>query len=330
MAVSHYLDALTWQREVIKGHAILGGKNPHLQTYLVGGMALPVDPDSQNAFNMTSVNTLRGLFAQAKRFVEDVYIPDLLAIAGFYPEWAGIGRGVGNYLVYGDYPRTAKLDAAKLFLPRGVILHGDLGEVHALDPAKIAEYVTHSWFRYEGGDEKPLHPNQGETEPTYTGPMPPFEHLEVEHKYSWLKSPRYEDRPMEVGPLARMLVAYASGHERVRAIVGSVLQKLGVGPEALLSTLGRTAARGVETLVVVEQLEGWLDRLAANMAEGRLETHRRERWEPSTWPAEAEGFGWHEAPRGALGHWVRIEKGRIARYQCVVPSTWNAGPRDAK
>ena len=135
---------------------------------------------------------------------------------------------------------------------------------------------------------------------------------------------------MEVGPLARMLVAYARGHQRVRALVGMVLERLKVGPEALFSTLGRTAARGIETLVIAEQLMGWLDKLSSNMAGGDLRIHNDEKWDPSSWPDEAEGWGFHEAPRGALGHWVHIEKGKIAGYQAVVPSTWNAGPRDAK
>jgi Ni,Fe-hydrogenase I large subunit len=329
MAVAHYLEALTWQREVIQGHAILGGKNPHLQTYLVGGMALPVDPASQAAFNMTSVDRLRSMFAQAKRFVEEVYIPDLLAIAGFYKEWAGYGAGVGNFMSYGEYPSGAETDEKTTFLPRGIIRGRDIGNVQDLDPKKVAEYVAHSWYGYAGGDDKALPPSSGETRPSYTGPKPPFTHLEVEKKYSWLKSPRYADEPMEVGPLARMLVAYGKGVPRVKEVVNLVLGKLGVGPEALFSTLGRTAARGVETLVVAEQLEGWLDRLADNMGHGELRTHASERWDPKDWPKEAEGFGWHEAPRGSLGHWVRIENGKIARYQAVVPSTWNAGPRDA-
>ncbi|HVY62896.1 MAG TPA: nickel-dependent hydrogenase large subunit [Planctomycetota bacterium] len=330
MAVAHYLEALTWQREVIQGHAILGGKNPHLQTFLVGGMALPVDPDSQQALNMQKIDQLRSLFAQAKKFVEEVYIPDVLAVAPFYKEWAGIGGGVGNYLSYGDYPTGAKLDPNKVFFQRGIILGKDLSKVHPFDPAKVSEFVSRSWYHYSGGDEHGFHPLKGETDPVYTGPRPPYEHLEVDKKYSWLKAPRYDDKPMEVGPLARMLVAYASGHERVKQVVNLVLGKLGVGPEALFSTLGRTAARAIETLIIAEQMQGWLDRLADNMGHGQLQTADKEAFDPSTWPREAEGFGWHEAPRGALGHWIRIENGKIARYQCVVPSTWNGGPRDAK
>jgi [NiFe] hydrogenase large subunit/hydrogenase large subunit len=180
------------------------------------------------------------------------------------------------------------------------------------------------------GKDKGLHPLQGETNFKYTGPKPPYEYLNTDEKYSWVKSPRYTDLPMEVGPLARMLVAYASGHKQVKEAVDGVLAKLGVGPEALFSTLGRTAARGIETLLIVRQLPVWLDKLTNNMKSGDLAIHANEKWDPSTWPAEASGHGWHDAPRGALGHWIRIKDQKILNYQAVVPSTWNASPRDAK
>ena len=332
MATAHYLEALDWQREFIKIHAILGGKNPHLQSFLVGGMATPVDPDSQAVINVQSINAMRKLIKEAVVFVAQVYVPDLLAVASFYKDWAGYGAGVGNYLVYGEYPDADGRDAP-LYLPSGVIWGKDLSQVHDLDPAQVTEYVTHSWFDYEAGNDRPLHPFEGETRPNYTGPQPPYDKLFPEgfsdQSYSWLKSPRYEDKPMEVGPLARMLVAYGRGHERVKELVGLVLGKLGAGPEALFSTLGRVAARGVETLVLAEKMEGWLDDLASNMGAGDLRIHDNSKWHPSTWPAECSGAGLHEAPRGALGHWVHIQNGEIANYQCVVPSTWNAGPRDA-
>ncbi len=328
MAVAHYLEALDWQREFIKIHAVLGGKNPHLQSFLVGGMATPIDPDKQASINMTSVAAMRELIREAKKFVEQVYIPDLLAVASFYKDWAGYGAGVGNYLVYGEYPE-ADGAGGSLFLPSGVIRNRDLSTVEPLDPAKITEYVTHSWFDYAGGDGASLHPFDGETLPNYTGPAPPYERLDTGGKYSWLKSPRYDGLPMEVGPLSRMLVAYASGHPRVQEVVGYALGQLGVGAEALFSTLGRVAARGLETLVLAEKMEGWLDELAANMGRGELAIHDNSKWDPSTWPRECSGAGFHEAPRGALGHWVHIVDGEIVNYQCVVPSTWNAGPRDA-
>ncbi|MDH3253701.1 MAG: nickel-dependent hydrogenase large subunit [Acidobacteriota bacterium] len=328
LAVAHYLEALDWQREFIKIHAVLGGKNPHLQSFLVGGMATPVDPDQQASINITSLATMRKLIREAKAFVEKVYIPDLLAVASFYKDWAAYGAGVGNYLVYGEYP-DADGHNAPLYLPSGVIRDRDLSTVEALDEAKITEYVTHSWFEYDAGDGQGLHPSLGETNPNYTGPQPPYERLNTDGKYSWLKSPRYDGLPMEVGPLSRMLVAYASGHQRVQELVGYALGKLEVGPEVLFSTLGRVAARGIETLVLAEKLEGWLDELADNMGRGELRIHDNSKWDPKTWPKDCTGAGFHEAPRGALGHWVHIVNGEIANYQCVVPSTWNAGPRDA-
>jgi [NiFe] hydrogenase large subunit/hydrogenase large subunit len=329
MAVAHYLEALDWQREFIKLHAVLGGKNPHLQSFLVGGMATPVDPNSQAALNAGTIAELKAFIAKARDFVVRVYIPDLLAVAAVYKDWASLGRGVGNYLVYGEYPDDDSASAA-LFLPGGVIRGGDLSKVERFDPAKVTEYVAHSWYAYAGGDGVALNPFQGETAPNYTGPAPPYQRLDTDKKYSWLKSPRYDDQPMEVGPLSRMLVAYASGHPRVKALVGAVLAKLGVGPEALFSTLGRIAARGIETQVLAEKMDDWVDALAANMAAGELRIHDNAKWSPDSWPADAMGAGFHEAPRGALGHWVHITDGLIRNYQCVVPSTWNAGPRDAK
>jgi [NiFe] hydrogenase large subunit/hydrogenase large subunit len=330
MAVAHYLEALEWQKDIIRIHAILGSKNPHPQTFLVGGMSIPVDPNSQNALNADKIALLRKLFRQARVFVEQVYIPDLLAVASFYKEWAGIGGGVGNFLAYGDFPMDNSGGAENLYFPRGVVMAKDLSKVQPMDETQITEYVTHSWYTYTKGDSQGLHPYDGETSHKYTGPNPPYEWLDTDAKYSWVKSPRYMDQPMEVGPLARMVVAYARGHQDVQGAVNFVLGKLGVGPEALFSTLGRTAARGIETLLLAQKSELWLDQLADNMGRGIYEVHNGEKWDPATWPKEARGFGTHEAPRGALGHWIRIENGQIANYQAVVPSTWNAGPRDAE
>jgi hydrogenase large subunit len=330
LATAHYLEALDWQREVIKMHAILGGKNPHPQTYLVGGMSIPVDPNSQHAINQQRIDVLRNLTRQALDFVTKVYIPDLLLVASFYKDWAGLGEGVGNYLAYGDFPNDTSGDPAALWLPQGIVLNKDLGNSpQPLDHNRIGEYVTRSWYTYSEGDHVAKHPWYGETEWTYTGPQPPFDFLDTHGKYSWLKAPRYDDVPMEVGPLARMVVAYAAGHSRVRELVGQVLNHLGVGPEALFSTLGRVAARGIETQVIAEKMQDWITELETNMNNGDLDIHNGALWDPGTWPDQSMGWGITEAPRGALGHWVRIENGTIASYQCVVPSTWNGSPRDA-
>jgi hydrogenase large subunit len=331
MAVAHYLAALDWQREFIKVHAILGAKNPHLQTYLVGGMARPVDLNSQAAINDRSLVFLKQLFTEAQQFITQVYLPDVLAIAPFYLDWAKLGQGVGNYMSYGDFPSAQQIGGngpSALFLPGGIILDKDLSTVHPVDQLKIAEYVTHSWYSYDQ-ENQGLHPWDGETNPNYTGPEPPYEMLNTDSKYSWIKAPRYDDKPMEVGPLARMLVAYASGQKQVVPLVNTVLQKLNVGPEILFSTLGRIAARCIESVLLAQQSLNWVDDFRTNIANGDLRITNNTLWEPSTWPSEAKGWGSTEAPRGSLGHWVHIRNGKIQKYQAVVPSTWNGSPRDA-
>jgi Ni,Fe-hydrogenase I large subunit len=330
MATAHYLEALEWQKDVIRMHAILGSKNPHPQTFLVGGMACPIDPDSQNALNDDKLEEIRLILANTSDFINKVYIPDLLAVASYYKEWAGIGGGVGNFMSYGEFPADNSGKPEVLWMPRGVILGKDLSKVYPVNEQKITEYVDHSWYEYSAGKGKGLHPLDGETNWKYTGPKPPYEHLDTNGKYSWVKAPRYTDMPMEVGPLARLLVAYASGHKEAKQAVNGVLAKLKVGPEALFSTLGRTAARGIESSMIAAKLPEYLDRLTSNMKSGDLAIHNNEQWDPSTWPSEASGYGWHEAPRGALGHWIRIKDQKIYNYQAVVPSTWNASPRDDK
>jgi [NiFe] hydrogenase large subunit/hydrogenase large subunit len=328
LAVAHYLEALDWQRDVIRLHTIFGGKNPH-PNFLVGGMASAINLEDTATINAERLTDIAQMIARAQRFVEQVYWPDLVAIAGFYKEWAAIGGGTGNYLAVGEFPDGDVRDVDSLYLPRGIILGRNLSRVHPYDHNLVKEYITSSWYEYSGGDEAGLHPWEGETKARYTGPKTPWQYLQDEKKYSWMKAPRYEDRAMEVGPLARMLVAYGRGHADVRAIVKEVMDRLNVGPAALFSTLGRTAARGMETVLLARRLSHWYDALVARIKGGDTRTFSRDKWELSTWPARAQGYGYLDAPRGALGHWVQIENGKISRYQCVVPSTWNCSPRDA-
>jgi [NiFe] hydrogenase large subunit/hydrogenase large subunit len=327
LAVAHYLEALDWQRDVIRLHTIFGGKNPH-PNFLVGGMASAINLDDTGTINAVALSEIRAMIERARRFVEQVYWPDLLAIASFYKEWAAIGGGTRNYLACGEFPETDVRDLDSLFLPRGIVLGGDLSRVYPYDPMQVKEYVTSSWYEYTGGDEVGLHPYDGETTPRYTGPPTPWSYLQGLKKYSWMKAPRYDGRPMEVGPLARMLVAFAAGHREARVLTTEVLNRLQVGPSALFSTLGRTAARGIETVLLARKMPEWYDSLVTRIRSGDIRTHAGEKWDPSTWPPQAQGYGYLDAPRGALGHWVRIENGKIARYQCVVPSTWNCSPRD--
>jgi len=331
MAVAHYLEALKWQKEVIKIHTVFGGKNPH-PNYLVGGMASAISLQGDNAINIERLTMVRGLIADAINIVENLYIPDLLAVASFYPEWTKIGGGLGNYMSYGDLPQNGIADVAKFRFPRGVILNKNLNEVLPVDPAdpaQVQEEISHSWYQYPDGKNS-LHPWDGVTEANYTGPKPPYKQLDENKAYSWVKAPRWKGQAMEVGPLARMLMGFASGRTDYKEVVTQALGKLKVGPEALFSTLGRTAARGLESQLAVHWLMDEYDRLIANLKAGDSATADTQFWDPSTWKAESKGCGFTEAPRGALGHWVHIKNGKIANYQIVVPSTWNASPRDAK
>ncbi|SEF91828.1 hydrogenase large subunit [Bryocella elongata] len=325
LAVAHYIEALDLQREVVRIHAVLGGKNPHLQTYLVGGMASGLDPDEPGAaINSQTVMLLNQLAKNAETFVKQVYLPDVLAIASFYKDWFSIGEGIGNYMAYGDLTLGKQTDPVGYFFPRGIIMNRDLSKVHEMDPQKIAEYVAHSYYDYDGG----LHPSKGETNPNYTGPKPPFEQLNTDGKYSWVKSPRYDNHAMEVGPLARTLIAYASGRQNVKQQVDGALAKLNLPATALFSTMGRIAARAIEAGIIIGEVETWINKLEDNLGHGNVRIHDGAMWNPDNWPKSCAGFGLEEAPRGSLGHWIEIEDKKIANYQAVVPSTWNAGPRD--
>jgi len=267
------------------------------------------------------------------QFVNQVYIPDLLAIAPYYLEYAGLGEGLGNFLTWGELPDTDISDTSKFVVPRAVIMNRDLTHIEAPNPndfALMKEYVAHSWYKQSVGDKEGLHPFKGETEFNFTGPKPPYDQLEVEQKYSWLKSPRWADTPMEVGPLARVLAMYASGHKQTQDLTNFVLKQLGAPLEAVFSTLGRTAARGIETVVFADEMLKNYNELIDTIKAGDTKTFNGDKWEPSTWPAHAEGFGFMEAPRGALGHWSVIDNGKLSNYQMVVPTTWNASPRDHK
>jgi hydrogenase large subunit len=330
LAVAHYLEALSWQKDFIRIHAVLGGKNPHPQSFLVGGMSTAMDPDEPAAvINPERIQFLRDLVAGARKFVDEYYIPDVLAIAPLYKNWFALGEGLGNFLSYGDYSSGDETDPKTFLFPRGIVMGRDISKVLPVDPAKITESVSHSWYEYSGGDN-PKHPSVGETNPKYSGPKPPYDHLDVDAKYSWLKTPRYDGKPMEVGPLARMVVGYASGNKAIKDAVDGALKALNAPATVLFSTLGRIAARALEAQLMVHQLEGWINKLDDNLAHGKVTIFNPIHWDPASWPKTAAGKGWHEAPRGSLGHWVEIENKAIKNYQAVVPTTWNAGPRDAQ
>jgi len=332
MAVAHYLEALEWQRDVAKLHTIFGGKNPH-PNFVVGGVPGPIDLESDSAINAKRLAQVQDIIDKMRTFVDQVYIPDTLAIASFYKDWGGQGEGIGNFMTYGDFPETGMDDPSSYLIPAGVIMNRDIGTIHDVDmnaADQIQEYISHSWYQYQGGKASGLHPYDGETELNYTGPQPPFEHLDVDKDYSWLKSPRWKGHAMEVGPLARVLMLYARGHAQTKELVDMTLSHLQVPVQALFSTLGRTAARTLETKVIGDAMQTWYDNLVMNIKAGDARTFNATLWDPSTWPSEARGVGYMEAPRGGLAHWIVIKNGKIDNYQAVVPSTWNAGPRDDK
>ncbi len=341
MAVAHYLEALSWQRDVAKLHAIFGGKNPH-PNFVVGGVPCAISVNSSSvsgaggsatAVDLVGLQKVKEIIVQMLEFVDQVYVPDTLAIAGFYKDWSKQGEGVGNFMTYGDFPSNGMSDPSGFMIPSGVILDRDISTVHELDinaADQIKEYVSHSWYDYSVGKDQGLHPYDGETSFNYSGPKPPYEHLDVDQSYSWLKSPRWKGKPMEVGPLARVLMLHATGHEQTRELVGMTLKTLDLPVQGLFSTLGRTAARTLETKIIADAMFGWYQQLIANIKAGDLRTFNEAQWDPSTWPKMAKGVGFMEAPRGALGHWIVIKDGKIDNYQAVVPSTWNAGPRDSE
>jgi len=332
IGVAHYLEALEWQKEIIKIHTIFGGKNPH-PNYLVGGVPCSINLNEVNAINTERLAHVGKLLDDAQQFIEQVYIPDLLAVAGFYKDWGGIGGGLTNYLCYGDLPLNGYGDPSSFKFPRGIILNRDLSkviEVDAKNADQIQEYISHSYYDYSGDASKGKHPWDGETKLNYTGPKPPYDFIDVENKYSWLKTPRWQGKAMEVGPLARCLVGFASGRQDFKDAVTGVLTALNVPVEALFSTLGRTAARGIETKLIAGWAKEFYGKLLENIKGGDTRTFTSEKWDPQTWPTDAKGVGLSEAPRGALAHWIVIKDKLIDNYQLVVPSTWNASPRDGQ
>jgi hydrogenase large subunit len=350
LAVAHYLEALDWQRDVVQIHVVFGGKNPH-PSFLVGGAPISInmngasvppkddDEDDSGVFSgrqpgltPEGLAVIEASIVKIRQFVKEVYLPDLLAIASYYPEYLNQGAGPNNFLTWGEFPGDNPNNPASMLVPPGVITAGNLAAVtkpSAADKTRMLEYVTRSWYSYKAGNTKGLHPWDGETTFNYTGPKPPYTQLTVTGKYSWLKSPRWNGSAMEVGPLARVLMMYAGGNAEVKALVDQVLAKLGVPIAKLNSTLGRTAARGIETQVFADALARYYNDLVTAIKAGDVSTFNRSKWSPATWPASAQGFGLTEAPRGALGHWIVIASGKIKNYQQVVPTTWNASPRDA-
>ncbi|HZV55856.1 MAG TPA: nickel-dependent hydrogenase large subunit [Rhodocyclaceae bacterium] len=328
LAVAHYLQALEVQRKANKIVSVLGAKTPHIQNLAVGGVANPIATDSQSVLTVERLLALKTWIDELADFVKNVYLIDVAAVGAFYADWTKYGAGVTNYLSVPDVPLDTK--GTQFAVPGGFITGKDLA---TFKPIKqfgdeywvkgVEESIKHSWYNYS--EQKPLHPYVGETKPNYTD-------FKENEKYSWLKSPTFYGKPAQVGPLANVLCMLAAGHEPTKKYATaaldtvSALAKTKVGLDAMHSTIGRHAARAVRCAVLVDELSNQWNLLLANIAKGDLKTFNK----PVFPKGEISGVGFHEAPRGVLSHWVVIDNGKIKNYQAVVPSTWNACPRNEK
>ncbi len=326
LAATHYLQALEYQREINKVVAILGGKTPHIQNLAVGGVANAINLDSPDTLNMERLYHIKTLIDKVDEFVKKVALVDVAAVGAFYADWTAHGAGVTNYLAAPDMPMDTK--GTTFELPGGYIPAGDIGKFTPIqnfnDPFfedNVQESIKHSW--YDGDWTR--HPYQEETVPKYTD-------FEDNGKYSWVKAPTFKGEPAQVGPLANVLCMFAAGHQPTQKYATQVLETVSslagtkVGIEALHSTIGRIAARVVRCAVLYDTMKNQWTALINNIASGDVTTFNQ----PTFPKGVQQGFGYHEAPRGILSHWIVIENGRIKNYQAVVPSTWNAGPRNGK
>ncbi|MFH2129388.1 MAG: nickel-dependent hydrogenase large subunit [bacterium] len=326
IAVTHYLQALEYQRMINDCVGLLGAKTPHIQNLAVGGVANAINLDDQTALNMTTLLRVKHLLDEVQQFVNQVYLIDVCAVGSFYLDWAGYGAGDMNYLAVPEFPTDSK--GEKFDMQGGTIFKGDIGGATAIknfnDPYfrdNVQESIAHSW--YDGDWQK--HPFEETTEPKYTG-------FDRNGNYSYVKAPRFKGKPMQVGPLAQVLTSYAVGDKMTQKYVGVAVDTIKavsgkkIPLAALHSTIGRHAARAIRCAIVNEMAMSHWSMLVENLSKGDTEYFNK----PVFPQGEIQGFGFHEAPRGTLSHWVVINDGKIKNYQCVVPSTWNAGPRDAE
>ncbi len=325
LAVAHYLQALDVQNRANNIVAILGGKSPHIQNVAVGGVSNSISHDAPSVLNIERLMLIKSFIDKLEQFVKSTYLNDVAAIGAFYLDWTKYGGGINNYLTVPDCPQDSK--GTVFDLPGGYISGGDLktykpivnfNDAYFRDG--VAESSKHSWYT----GEKALHPWQGETEPQYTD-------FQDNGKYSWVKAPTFYGKRAEVGPLADLHNGLAAGNKRYAKYLNqaiSVIKAVGklndVPLAAMQSTIGRHAARAVRCAVMIDTLNDQWQKLVANVGKDQTTFNA-----PSFPKGEIKGVGFHQAPRGTLSHWVVIENGKIKNYQAVVPSTWNAGPRDA-
>jgi hydrogenase large subunit len=325
MAVAHYMQALDVQNFANKIVAILGGKSPHIQNVAVGGVSNSISHDAPSVLNIERLMLIKGFIDKLSHFVKSAYLTDVPAVGAFYLDWTKYGGGINNYLSVPDCPQDSK--GTVFDLPGGYISGGDLKSLKPITTFNdayfrdgVAESSKHAWYT---GD-KALHPWVGETEPQYTD-------FQENGKYSWVKAPTFYGKRAEVGPLADVHIGVAAGNKRyikyLDQAIGTMkaVGKLSDVPLiALQSTIGRHAARAVRCAVMIDTLNDQWEKLVANIGKDQTTFNA-----PTFPKGEIKGVGFHQAPRGALSHWVVIENGKIKNYQAVVPSTWNAGPRDA-
>jgi hydrogenase large subunit len=325
MAVSHYLEALDYQRKADQAIAILSGKNPHIQNMSVGGVTSAINLDNEATLNMERLYRVKQLAEEVQGFVKQVYLPDVIAIGALYKDWLAYGAGVTNYMAVPDMVLDS--GGTQFDLPGGTIVGGDLQSIKPFasfnDPYfrdNVVESIARSWYK---GDWS-RHPFKEETVPDYTD-------FQDNGKYSWIKAPRFKDMPMQVGPLAQVLIGYGQGHALTKKYVDDALSRVSslagaqVGAGVLHSTPGRHLGRAIRAAMLSDLALSHWQKLVTNVGNGDLEIFNK----PTFPQGEQQGFGFHEAPRGALSHWIVIRDGKIKNYQCVVPSTWNAGPRDS-
>lgn len=344
IGLAHYMAALDFQKEIVKIHTVFGGKNPH-PNYLVGGMACAINMQGPNAINIERLSLVAKIIQDNQNFINQVYLPDALAILSFYPEWTKIGGGLRNYLSYGDFPMGNYGELNTYKVKRGIVSDRDMSHIEEFDPDSLdglQEFINNAWYKYSVGKDKGLHPSVGETIFDYTGPTEKFDWLGGDKPYSWIKTPRYKGMPMEVGPLARAIVNYAAKDEMtVNSIDRAVKtfsqltnkfngKDMGINIDSLYSTSGRILARAIEAADVADYMADFYNQLITNIKNGDERIFNGIYWEPDTWPKECQGYSLSEAPRGALAHYSHIRDKKIVNYQMVVPTTWNASPRDTK
>ena len=308
-------------------------------------MACAINMQGPNAINMERLSLVAQIIQDTQNFVNQVYLPDALAILAFYPEWTKIGGGLRNYLSYGDFPTGNYGELSTYKVKRGIVLDRNMSHVEEFDPDSLdglQEFINNAWYKYSVGKDKGLHPSIGETIFDYTGPTEKFDWLGGDKPYSWIKTPRYKGMPMEVGPLARAIVNYAAKDEMTVNSIDRAVRTLsqltnkfngkdmGINIDSMYSTAGRILARAVEATDIADYMADFYNELITNIRNGDERMFNGTYWEPDTWPRECKGYSLSEAPRGALAHYSHIRDKKIVNYQMVVPTTWNASPRDTK